>query len=301
MIAEPAGWDAYEAEEQQYLDAEESRLLYVAATRAKDMLVVSRWAKGGGKGTPPGPRWIRFSQPRRSCRFLQRQRNLRLTRSISQMTQRDRADAARKAAHERARAASWSATSVTAEAKHIVAIARSADLPEPAPDDPTRVVSTDTPSRRADAGTAWGTLIHALLEHAMRQKSATREDLRRLAMWLTIEHPELRPVIDTALDTVEAVARASFWDEAKASAERHEEVPFARRMATEGSMQVMNGTIDLVYKRPSDWRLLDYKTDSHATTDDLRARYQQQIDAYAEAWGSLAGGEVVAELVSTRK
>jgi ATP-dependent exoDNAse (exonuclease V) beta subunit len=189
---------------------------------------------------------------------------------------------------------------VTAEAKHIVAVVRSADLPEPAPDDPTRVISTDTPSHRADAGAAWGTLIHALLEHAMRQKTATREDLRRLAMWLTMEQLELRPVIDDALDTVAAVARAKFWEEAKASDERYEEVPFAR-ISTQGLPQVLNGTIDLVYKRPSDWRLLDYKTDTSATTDDLRARYQQQIDVYAEAWGSVAGGKVSAELISTRR
>jgi ATP-dependent exoDNAse (exonuclease V) beta subunit len=135
----------------------------------------------------------------------------------------------------------------------------------------------------------------------MRHKPATRDDLRRLAMWLTFEQPELRPVIDDALDTVEAVARATFWEEAKASDERHEEVPFARRLPSEGLLQVLNGTIDLVYKRPSDWRLLDYKTDTTTTTDELRARYQQQIDAYADAWGSLAGGEVLAELMPTRK
>ena len=36
--------------------------------------------------------------------------------------------------------------------------------------------------------------------------SATRDDLRRLAMWLTVEEPQLRAVIDEALDTVQAVA-----------------------------------------------------------------------------------------------
>jgi ATP-dependent helicase/nuclease subunit A len=300
VIAEPAGWAAYEAEEQRYLVAEESRLLYVAATRAKDLLVVSRWAKTGGKGIRS---WAALD------RFLAKAQELAVPSKVTLPKSeridfsddtRARAAATRVAAHDRARAASWSATSVTTEAKHIAAIARSADLPEPVPDDPTRVVSTDTPSRRADAGAAWGTLIHALLEHAMRQKTATREDLRRLAMWLTMEQLELRPVIDDALDTVEAVAKASFWEEAKASDERHEEVPFGRRVPTAGLLQVLSGTIDLVYKRPSDWRLLDYKTDSHATTDDLKARYHQQIDAYAEAWSSLAGGEV-AELVSTRK
>ena len=43
---------------------------------------------------------------------------------------------------------------------------------------------------------AWGTLIHGLLEHAMRHPNATRDDLKRLAMWLTVEEPQLRAVID---------------------------------------------------------------------------------------------------------
>ena len=133
----------------------------------------------------------------------------------------------------------------------------------------------------------------------MRHKTASRDDLRRLAMWLTVEEPQLRVVIETALDTVETVARASFWQEARASLERHEEVPFVRRVG-DGPVQVLSGTIDLVFKRTADWRLLDYKTDTNATQDELKARYQQQVDAYAEAWSGLAGGDVSAELVSTR-
>ena len=61
---------------------------------------------------------------------------------------------------------------MTAEARHIAKIARSEESDA---DDPTRVVVADTPSHRADAGMAWGTLIHGLLEHAMRHKNATRE------------------------------------------------------------------------------------------------------------------------------
>ena len=69
------------------------------------------------------------------------------------------------------------------------------------------MVTTDTSAHRADAGLAWGALIHGLLEHAMRHKSATREDLRRLAMWLIVDEPQLRPVIEDALDTVERAAQ----------------------------------------------------------------------------------------------
>jgi ATP-dependent helicase/nuclease subunit A len=41
-LGEHVGWPAYETAELPYLQAEEDRLLYVAATRAREMLIVSR-------------------------------------------------------------------------------------------------------------------------------------------------------------------------------------------------------------------------------------------------------------------
>ena len=88
---------------------------------------------------------------------------------------------------------------MTAESKRLPRLAvESADAFDAT--DPTRVVIPDTPSHRADAGMAWGSLVHGLLEHAMRHRTATREDLRRLALWLTVEEPQLRQVVDQAID-----------------------------------------------------------------------------------------------------
>ena len=53
VIAQPAGWDEKVEDELRYLDAEEIRLRYVAATRARELLVVGRWAKAGN-GRPWG-------------------------------------------------------------------------------------------------------------------------------------------------------------------------------------------------------------------------------------------------------
>jgi ATP-dependent helicase/nuclease subunit A len=49
-IAEPEGWDRDAAEEAAYRSAEEDRLLYVAATRARNLLVVSRYAPKSDDG-----------------------------------------------------------------------------------------------------------------------------------------------------------------------------------------------------------------------------------------------------------
>ena len=78
---------------------------------------------------------------------------------------------------------------------------------------------------------AWGTLIHGLLEHAMRHQGSSTEDLRRLGMWLTVEHPQLRPALDIALETVQRVSQAAFWKEAQA-AERSVETPFTVSLAS---------------------------------------------------------------------
>jgi ATP-dependent helicase/nuclease subunit A len=294
LIGQHADWDTHEQAELPYVVAQEDRLLYVAATRAREMLVVSRRADKPGDGA-----WGKLNA------FLGKARELSVPASVSvpALVPLDCTTAAQTAAedhraqaHARVSQSSWAITSVTEEARHIARMTRSVDA---AADDPSKVVAADTPSHRADAGQAWGTLIHGLLEHAMRHKTASRDDLRRLAMWLTVEEPQLRAVIETALDTVETVARAPFWQEARASLERHEEVPFVRRVGEE-PVQVLSGTIDLVFKRTADWRLLDYKTDTSATQDELKARYQQQVDAYAEAWSGLAGGDVSADLVSTR-
>ena len=45
LLGEHADWASHEAAELPYLQAEEDRLLYVAATRAREALVISRSAK----------------------------------------------------------------------------------------------------------------------------------------------------------------------------------------------------------------------------------------------------------------
>jgi len=266
-----------------YLDAEEVRLRYVAATRARELLVVGRWAKAADKGP-----WGSFAQ------FLASVPELPVPAKVAMpaaqppkisVASRAGASAQREFAHGHAREATWSVTSVTAEAKHIAKMARPIDA---MPDDPTQVVTADTPARRADAGMAWGTLIHGLLEHAMRHKDASREDLRRLAGWLTVEEPQLRAVIDEALDTVERAARADFWSVAQSHVHAVE-TPF---LVTDGN-RLTNGVIDLLFDSDAGWQVVDYKTDR--TLEE--GRYAAQLEAYRAALRkvgcSVAGASVV--------
>jgi ATP-dependent exoDNAse (exonuclease V) beta subunit len=115
-----------------------------------------------------------------------------------------------------------------------------------------------------------------------------------------MEEPRLRAVIEPALDTVESVKRAPFWPTARSSSECHEEVPFSVREERSGVPTVVSGTIDLVYRAAdAPWRILDYKTDTGATPEELRARYAMQLEMYRQAWQRF-GGDATVEVALAR-
>jgi ATP-dependent helicase/nuclease subunit A len=289
LLGEHANWPAHEAAELPYLQAEEDRLLYVAATRAREALVVSR-----SLGKLRAPAWGVLNS------FLARALELPVPSvvSVSPVAPLDctsvmQIDAANRQTveHSLVSQPSWEVSSVTAEAGHIARMIRAVVA---SPDDPSKVVAADTPAHRADAGHAWGTLIHGLLEHAMRQKYSTSEDLRRLGMWLTVEEPQLRDVLDLAVNTVLQVSKADFWDQAKKS-DRSVETPFA--FATRRDT-ILTGVIDLLFGDEGRWRIIDYKTD--IGSPDLVASYQEQLKMYERALASVGVQDVTTAIQPIR-
>jgi ATP-dependent helicase/nuclease subunit A len=286
LLGEHEDWAVHQATEQPFLDAEQDRLLYVAATRAKKVLVISRWT-----GKTSRAAWGGLEPALDAAKELP----IPSTVTAAVATVQDyilgaqaEAIAAVVVAHDRVKQPSWSITSATAEARHVAKISRTA---EAAADDPTSVVSTVTPTHRADAGRAWGTLIHGLLEHAMRHPQSTAADLRRLATWLTVEEPQLRAVVDEAVATVQRVAKAEFWAEAQAG-EHYEEAPFG---VVNGG-QLTSGVLDLLFAAGSMWQLRDYKTDV-ALNSEI---YAGQLEAYRAALRSVGCDLADARLVTVR-
>ena len=60
------------------------------------------------------------------------------------------------------------------------------------------------------------------------------------------------------------------------------------------TVEGVEGVIDLAFREPDGWVLLDWKTD--ATGEDgvqtLVSRYRPQVDLYAECWARLTGAPV---------
>ncbi len=274
-VGRPADWENHKTQERTYVEAEQRRLLYVAATRARDLLVVSRPAKAGGRSRP----W-QMLEP-----YLAKAPALAVppvavppapTLPDVSAGARAAAQATREARLETLRAPSWQVESVTGTAH------RAGPYGHPLQEGKTR---------EPDTGMAWGSLIHFLLEHAMRGPQRDRAHLDRLAAWFAFDKPELRRVIPEALDTVERVMLTEFWREAMAAEERAVEVPFAVRVEQGGAVpRLVHGVIDLAFKTAGGWTLIDYKTDELAPgTEALAARYAPQIQAYADHWSAQLG------------
>ena len=289
LLAEPADWQDHENVEVPYLEAEDDRLLYVAATRAREVLVISRCMSN-----LRNPAWGILNDLLAEAKEL----NIPAKPTVAPVEPLDCgkdtqviAENARNASLARLYEPSWSITSATAEARQIARMVRSVEV---ASDDPSKVVSTDTPTHRADAGHAWGTLIHGLLEHAMRHKAWTYSDLYRLAMWLSMEEPDLRSVLEQAVRTVLEVSKAEIWQKAEQS-EHSVETPFTYAA---DKNQLITGVIDLMFKQLQSWHILDYKTDLDVA--DQSASYAEQLKMYERALAAIGIAKASSQLYPVR-
>ena len=142
--------------------------------------------------------------------------------------------------------------------------------------------------RMGAAGLEWGTLIHALLESAMRQTNVTMAQIERLANWLAFTNPELQQFIPEAVETVSKVMASEAWQRAASSEERHVEVPFAICTEKPGEgRKVLQGVIDLAYRTPEGWEILDYKSDQPTEfPDEILSRHAGQLETYRQSWST---------------
>ena len=276
LLGLPVGWDAHETAELAFVAAEHERLRYVAATRARTLLVVSRWGKPNVRKGP----WLPFDP------HLAGMAELQVPTEVSEPTlvsvdlspkAIEKADYARVRRFLKGAELSFTIESVTG-ATHRDVVVREEDSAQLL--------------RGPATGIEWGDLVHKLLECAATTGQPDRERLRRRATWLTRGKPALQSVITATLDTVEQVMTSDMWQRALHADERYTEVPFSYSIeAKSGQTKITHGVIDLAYRRGNTWEIVDYKTDQVDDPAELTARYHQQLTAYARAWKTLRADE----------
>ncbi|MBQ41870.1 MAG: hypothetical protein CME15_05375 [Gemmatimonadetes bacterium] len=299
VLAEPEGWVEERAREEAFLKAEELRLLYVAATRARDLLVVSRYL-GGGSGGP----WSALDAALESVLELQLvaeatpageyadgARMARQNSVVPLVERLGEESVERDRRWQEARVASHEVMAVTAEAE-----AREMEI------------AVELRGR----GREFGALVHRLFEAAVKGHLPQGQEeafARSLAAEESVGgEQEKEQLALEAVAELNQLRSSQVWEEMRAAEEVFAEVPMALSCGTEGCQQAMRGIIDLVYRvAGKGWKIVDYKTDrpvadpaaaataasAAAASEALIARYGTQVATYASYWHTVTGEEVV--------
>ncbi len=269
ILAQPMKWNEYLVEEAQFQNTEQLRLFYVAATRAKNRLIVTQRKKNSTRNP-----W-QFFQPSLSGFPCLEDPGL----PALPIVESDSIDE-------------------TFDSKAVDAIPEAWNTIRR----PTferwgvKQLALGGGEKRASGrehGTEWGETIHELLKIMLENPGA---DLDSLAENLLSEYALDPGLAESAVRTVRAVMASDLWRRATSSTSCLAEIPFQTMWETGGSPAILGGIIDLVFHEPNGWVIADYKTDAGAKSDPdvLAEKYRPQVELYARAWQQITG-EPVAE------
>ena len=274
VIAQPKNWNVYMELERKYLKAEEDRLVYVALTRPKNALIISRYPSKPAKSP-----WCKVDEYLKDCprigmenqpEYLKAQVACsKIDSSQLGLMQTIVADKIKQAA-----VPTHTITSVTAMTK-----------------------GTNSPSFWHDTakGMSWGRVIHKTLQKYGEDSTI---DLKRFITSVLVEEERSTDEVDEVIGVIRNVAQSTYWKRAMASQERYFEIPFGLKVesVTCGEKDiVIQGVIDLVFWENDGWVIVDYKTDhyqSEEQKEQLVDYYQAQIERYGEHWTKLTGRRV---------
>ena len=260
-VAHPSRWlEDWAPREEAFLEAELVRLRYVAATRAGSMLVITKAPRAGSHP------WGFFYKHLDGASELEDP--VDIVPPVSEEEEIGPDEAGDPAAYRER----WEELLKPGYGK--VFPSRLA-APGKDPQPPT-----------GEHGTAWGTVIHRLLEAAMGSDLEMKE-LEELAAVYLIDEELSKEEAPRAAATVRSVIASDTWKRAQAASQCFTEIPYTRTYIKEGMDTIETGVMDLVFLEAGGWVIVDYKTGSKDSE-----KYRPQLEAYREAWESFEVGEV---------
>jgi ATP-dependent helicase/nuclease subunit A len=270
VTAVPPDWENRKRIEISFEEAERTRLLYVAATRARDTLVVTLDREKPDKGAWAPLRAVLKDLPAAAAAY--RPGETAAAPPLASRLAHARRDIA--LAREAAGMPTYGASTVTALAKK-----EGPRAPSPAEE---------------SRGAAWGRVLHRLLESAMRAPGTDLEALARNLMREEEVPPEL---LDDVVRVATSVTGSELWTRARAAARLFVEVPFEMLLpskdlglADEPPQTLVKGALDLVFEEGGVWHIVDWKSDVvDGGLGSLVAHYTPQVNHYRRAWEALTG------------
>jgi len=275
ILSQPVGWDEVVEEEKKYEAAEKDRLNYVAATRAKNCLIISTYAEDLGDKKA----WGILDN------FLGQVKKLEGPTTLSQsdfsstteklILKKGEWQYAKKELKKRLNALhihGYKVDSVTNVAKE----------------------GRKRPGwQESDGGGyQWGNVVHHMLEAVGKGETdnlAIRAENALTAAEIDIgEKGKLLALIDS-------IIRSDFWIRVNKSDKKYFEVPFSVKVDNDkkNNPYILTGAIDLVFYEGDGWVIADYKTDTiNGDLEDFISYYSSQIKEYVKYWEKITGQKV---------
>ena len=261
----PERWAGeFQDEEAHYQQAEEDRLLYVAATRAEDQLVVSHYRSpswGQEKGY-----WARLVP------FLDDAPTLEVPTAPSTAHDADDRDVHLASPDQRAavEAKTYDTTTVTG-------------------------AEGEAPSTEGGGyGRAFGNAVHAVFEYLVERRHRGRPsaDGLRALVEAALDTHDVEGARAPAERMCAAFLDSPLWAALQRADTVHTEYPVAT-MTEAAAPTVTQGTIDLLYRDDGTWHLVDYKTDraSGEDVEALRDHHGEQLRQYTRLWEEATGAQ----------
>ncbi|OGD17274.1 hypothetical protein A2V47_06045 [Candidatus Atribacteria bacterium RBG_19FT_COMBO_35_14] len=283
-LAQPKNWEDYCQLEASFNKAEGLRLLYVAATRAKNLLVISSLNHQSNKSNP----WLPL------LKNIGGEMNVTVPEAglpRAEVKEKESLlDGYQKIQKE---CGQWMK-----------------DLSKSSYDEKTPTDFKDEEKHRKIAtvdvgGTAWGSAVHRIFDYLIKEDP--EEQLLSLHAEKALEKQGISPKRKVELEElVQKFKKSDLYRRLKKAELKYSEVPFtiniepAHPLHAELNQQdsrpiILSGTIDLVFKETDGWVVIDYKTDRPKNEKDyskLTEVYQKQIAIYSQVWQDITGEPV---------
>lgn len=268
--AQPLEWESRAAEEKRFLDAEATRLLYVAATRAEARLIVSVPETTNQRVKNP---WAFFVP------FLEEAPQAAAGEAVAVSSPSAEESAVEALAEDlRKVETDWRELSIST-----YSIRSARDMAEPEPEAGIHV--------GGGPGAQWGTAIHRLLRWLVLYPHDPAEPAaKRFCAEAGLDEGKAA----VALETARRFMESGLWRRVMESPEVHTEIPFQTPLDT-GTGTLVRGAVDLAFREGGGWVIVDHKTDAGAAdrAEAAAERHRPQVETYKAHWEGLSGEAVV--------
>lgn len=299
IVAQPPGWSELAKREMRFANAEQERLLYVAATRPEEELVISRCFYQKSKETVILPSlWEKFDA---TLTEYVTEVQLPATPAEGRRTpDRTAPDIASLVTAVNARVAQASVSSLTMEtvtesAKDVRHLAKMYDL-----------------KQNDGRGAAWGRAVHQCIEAMGRGRSGT--SLQHFIDAVAASESLNAELVSTLHTVMAEIQSSDVWNSFTANNERLFECRVMQYSDRDTDTQVdgtsanttnsihtptlREGVVDAAIKTDNGWHIIDWKTDlvQDDAWDLRKAKYDRQVAAYETIFKSVTGLPTTSEI-----